>query len=114
MAGESSESGFEELLLGALRVSDVAHGFLVRPALLPRLAQAARGRLAHLDPPLREIRFHGFSRMMRIAARRSFLATRRFSNGRKCRHHCVAETSVSLRLCAMSVLRHAFTSAPVQ
>lgn len=39
--------------------------------------------------------------MTRLAARRSFFATRRFSNGRKCRHHCVAGTSVSLRLCAM-------------
>ena len=31
-----SESNFAELLLGALRVPDVAHGF--HPALLPRLA----------------------------------------------------------------------------
>jgi hypothetical protein len=54
-----SESNFSELLLGALRVPDVAHGFLVRPALFPRLAQAARGCLVRLDPPLREIRFHG-------------------------------------------------------
>jgi len=46
-----SESNFAELLLGALRVPDVAHGFLVRPALLPRLAQAARGRFARLDSP---------------------------------------------------------------
>ncbi len=39
--------------------------------------------------------------MMRLAARRSFFATRRLSNGRKCRHHSGAATSVSLRLCAM-------------
>jgi hypothetical protein len=46
--GASSESSFAELLLGALRVPDVAHGLFVRPALLPRLAQAARGRFARL------------------------------------------------------------------
>ena len=40
---------------------DFAHGFLVRPALLPRLAQAARGRFARLDSTLREIRFQGFT-----------------------------------------------------
>jgi hypothetical protein len=57
--GASSDSNFAELLLGALRVPNVAHGFLVRPALLPRFAQAARGRFARLDPPLREFRFHG-------------------------------------------------------
>ena len=39
--------------------------------------------------------------MMRIAARRSFLATRRLLYGRKCRHHSGAATNVSLRLCAM-------------
>jgi hypothetical protein len=55
------DSGFTELLLGALRVPDVAHGFFVCPALFPRLAQAARGRFARLDPPLRELRFHGFT-----------------------------------------------------
>jgi hypothetical protein len=65
--GTSSEYNFAELLLGALRVPDVAHGF--RPALLSRLAQAARGRFARLDSPLRELRFHGFSRMLRMAAR---------------------------------------------
>jgi len=69
---------FRKLLLRALRVPDVAHGFLVCPALLPRFAQTARGRFARLDSPLREIRFHGVSRMTRQAARRSFLATRVF------------------------------------
>ena len=97
----SSESDFGELLLGAVRVPDVPHGLFVRPALFPRLAQSARGRLARFDSPLCEIGFHRLSRMTRVAARRSFLATRRFSNGRKWRHHCVAATSVSLRLCAM-------------
>jgi hypothetical protein len=43
--------------LGALRVPDVAHSFLVCPALFPRFAQAARGRFARLDPPLRKIGF---------------------------------------------------------
>jgi hypothetical protein len=38
-----SESTFPELLFGALCVPDVARGFLVRPALFPRFAQAARG-----------------------------------------------------------------------
>ena len=56
-----SEADFRKLLLGALRVPDVAGGFLVRPALFPRLAQAARGRFARFDPPLREFRFHGFT-----------------------------------------------------
>lgn len=51
---------FRKLLLRALRVPDVARRFLVRPALFPRLAQAARGRFVRLDSPLREIRFHGF------------------------------------------------------
>lgn len=55
----ASLADFRKLLLGALRVPDVARCFLVRPALFPRLAQAARGRFARLDPPLREIRFHG-------------------------------------------------------
>jgi hypothetical protein len=59
--GASSESSFAELLLGALRVPDVAHGLFVRPTLLPRLAEAARGRFARLDSTLREIRFHGFT-----------------------------------------------------
>lgn len=54
-----SESNFAELLLGALRVPEVAHGFLVRPALLPRLAQTARGCFARLDSPLCEFGFHG-------------------------------------------------------
>jgi len=44
-----------------LRVPDSRTGFLVRPALLPRLAQAARGRFARLDSTLREIRFQGFT-----------------------------------------------------
>lgn len=57
-----------ELLLGALRVPDVAHGFLVSPALLPRLAQAARGRFARLDPPLCEFRFHGLHTMIHAIA----------------------------------------------
>ena len=57
--GASSESNFAELLLGALRVPDVAHGF--HPALLSRLAQAARGRFARLDSPLRELRFYGLT-----------------------------------------------------
>jgi hypothetical protein len=57
-AGALSESNFTELLLGALRVPDVAHGFLVRPTLFPRLAQAARGRFLRLDAPLCEVRFH--------------------------------------------------------
>lgn len=35
-------AGFCKLLLCALRVPDVARGFLVCPALFPRLAQAAR------------------------------------------------------------------------
>jgi hypothetical protein len=39
--------------------------------------------------------------MTRLAARRSFFATRRLLYGRKCRHHSGAATSVSLRLCAM-------------
>jgi hypothetical protein len=56
-----SAFNFPELLFGALRVPDVSRGFLVRPALLPRLAQAARGRFARLDSPLREVRFHGFT-----------------------------------------------------
>jgi hypothetical protein len=38
-----SESTFPELLFGALSVPDVSRGFLVRPALFPRFAQAARG-----------------------------------------------------------------------
>ena len=38
-----SKSTFAELLLGALGVPDVAGGFLVRPALFPRFAEAARG-----------------------------------------------------------------------
>jgi hypothetical protein len=54
-----SESNFAELLLGALRVPDVAHGF--HPALLSRLAQAARGRFARLDSPLCEFRFYGLT-----------------------------------------------------
>ncbi len=62
-----SEANSRKLLLGALRMPDVAHGF--HPALLPRLAQAARGRFTRLDSPLRELRFHGFSRMLRMAAR---------------------------------------------
>ena len=64
----ASKSCFAELLLGALRVPDVAHGFLVRPALLPRLAKAARGRFARLDPPLRDLRFHGFTFSFSAAA----------------------------------------------
>ena len=54
-----SEANFRKLLLGALRVPDVAHGF--HPALLSRLAQAARGRFARLDSPLRELRFYGLT-----------------------------------------------------
>ena len=54
-------TNFVELLFGALRVPDVAHGFLVRPALFPRFTQAARGRFARLNPPLREFCFHGFT-----------------------------------------------------
>jgi hypothetical protein len=38
-----SKSTFAELLFGALGVPDVAGGFLVRPALFPRFAEAARG-----------------------------------------------------------------------
>jgi hypothetical protein len=38
-----SKSTFPELLFGALGVPDVARGFLVRRALFPRFAQAARG-----------------------------------------------------------------------
>ena len=60
-ATEPSVTNFAELLFGALRVPDVAHGFLVRPTLFPRFAQAARGRFARLNPPLREFRFHGFT-----------------------------------------------------
>jgi hypothetical protein len=56
-----SEANFRKLLFGALRVPDVAHGLLVCPSLLPRLAQAARGRFTRLDSPLRELRFHGFT-----------------------------------------------------
>jgi len=63
-----SEANFAELLLGALRVPDVAHGFLVRPALLPRLAQTARGRFTRLDSPLRELRFHGLCAMIHAIA----------------------------------------------
>jgi hypothetical protein len=59
--GASSESSFAELLLGALHVPDVAHGLFVRPSLLPRLAQAARGRFARLDSSLRKVGFHGFT-----------------------------------------------------
>jgi hypothetical protein len=55
---------FRKLLLRALRVPDVAHGFLVRPALFPRFAQTARGRFARLDPPLREVRFHAFTSVL--------------------------------------------------
>jgi hypothetical protein len=62
----ASESSFAELLLGALRVPDAAHGF--HPALLPRLARAARGRFGRLDSPLREIRFHGFTFNFSVAA----------------------------------------------
>jgi hypothetical protein len=54
----ASLADFRKLLLRALRVPDVARRFLVSPALFPRLAQAARGRFARLDPPLREIGFH--------------------------------------------------------
>jgi hypothetical protein len=56
------------LLLGALRVPDVTHGLFVRPALLSRLAQAARGRFARLDSPLREIRFLGLRAMIHAIA----------------------------------------------
>jgi hypothetical protein len=59
--GAAALANFRKLLLRALRVPDVAHGFLVRPALFPRLAQTARGRFARLDPPLRETGFHGFT-----------------------------------------------------
>jgi hypothetical protein len=38
-----SKPTFPELLFGALRVPDVSGGFLVRPALLPRFAEAASG-----------------------------------------------------------------------
>jgi hypothetical protein len=62
----ASESSFAELLLGALRMTDVPHGF--HPALPPRLAQAARGRFGRLDSPLREIRFHGFTFIFSAAA----------------------------------------------
>ena len=73
--GAASESSFTELLLGALRVPDVAHGLFVRPALLPRLAQAARGRFARLDSPLRELRFHGFTFNFTAAASLRWLAS---------------------------------------
>jgi hypothetical protein len=76
-APSPSATNIRMLLLGALRVPDVAHGLFVGPALFPRLAQTARGRFARLDSPLREVRFHAVSRMARLAARRSFLATRR-------------------------------------
>lgn len=48
-ADSSSESNFEELLLGALHMREVAHGFLVRPALLPRLTQSTRRCFARPD-----------------------------------------------------------------
>jgi len=48
------KSNFAELLLGMCAVAGFrARFFLVRPALLPRLAQAARGRFARLDSTLR-------------------------------------------------------------
>ena len=48
-----------ELAFGALGVADVARGLLVRPAVLPRLAQAAGGGLAGLNSPLGKLAFHG-------------------------------------------------------
>jgi hypothetical protein len=54
-----SKPTFPELLFGALRVADVSGGFLVRPALLPRFAEAASGRLARLNSSLGELGFHG-------------------------------------------------------
>ena len=59
------ETGFAKLLLGALGVADVADGFLVIPALLPRLAQTARAGFARLDPALSQFRFHTQSRLFR-------------------------------------------------
>lgn len=56
-ARRASEANFGELLSGALCVPNVARGFLVGPALFPRLAQAARGRLARLDSALGELVF---------------------------------------------------------
>jgi hypothetical protein len=53
-----STANFGELLLGALGVADVAHGFLVRPALFPRLAHGARAQLARFNPALSQFRFH--------------------------------------------------------
>ncbi len=54
-----SEPTFLQLLFGAVRVADVPGGFLVRPALLPRFAEAASGGFARLNSPLGELGFHG-------------------------------------------------------
>src|ERR1017187_1485703 len=62
-----AESKFRKLLFGAFWLPAGAPGF--HPALLSRLAQAARGRFARLDSPLCEFRFHWFSRRLRMAAR---------------------------------------------
>jgi hypothetical protein len=47
--GASSESNLAELLLGVLRVPDVAHGFLVRPALFPRLVTHFSLPVSHFE-----------------------------------------------------------------
>src|ERR1039457_804820 len=53
-----SKPTFPELLFGALGVTDVSGGFLVRPASLPRFAEAASGGFARLKSPLGELGFH--------------------------------------------------------
>src|SRR5207247_1830980 len=55
-----SEPRFAKLLLGALSVADVAHGFLVAPALFPGFAHGARAGFASFDPALSQFGFHSF------------------------------------------------------
>src|SRR5437867_12569887 len=55
-----SEPRFAKLLLGALSVADVAHGFLVAPALFPRFAHVARAGFARFNPALSQFGFHSF------------------------------------------------------
>jgi hypothetical protein len=55
---DDSIANFVKLLLGALGMAEVAHGFLVRPALFPRLAHGARGKFMRFNPALSQFRFH--------------------------------------------------------
>jgi hypothetical protein len=56
-----SEFAFPELLFGALGVPEVTGGLLVRPALFPRFAEAARGCFARPNSAFGELGFHGCS-----------------------------------------------------